>query len=128
MSVLQLARRHLEELERGRSTEHPLRERSMEHPPKGGTNGTLGTPGTVGTVGTSGTNGTPEQRAGVRRFVDGGWHDKAIALGWPEKALYGEGQGAQVLGNDRVLFVTADLIMACDRKGTARPIYRGVVY
>jgi hypothetical protein len=65
---------------------------------------------------------------GVQRFVDDGWHDKAIALGWPEEALYGEGQGAQVIGKDRVLFVTSDMIMACSKSGFARPIYRGVVY
>jgi hypothetical protein len=71
--------------------------------------------------------------AGVRRFVEGGWHHKAAALGWSHDELFGVGTGkvrgaAWFIEGDRILFVTGDQLMACDRKGFARPIYRGVSY
>jgi hypothetical protein len=71
--------------------------------------------------------------AGVRRFVEDGWHDRAIALGWSTHALYGcDDAGAHgavwLIEDDRVLFVTDNQIMACDKNGFARPIYRGVSY
>jgi hypothetical protein len=71
--------------------------------------------------------------AGVRRFVTDGWHRQAAALGWSHEALYGR-DDAGVYGavwhieGDRLLFVTANQIMACSKTGLARPIYRGVDY
>jgi hypothetical protein len=71
--------------------------------------------------------------AGVRRFVEDGWHDRALALGWSTYALYGRDESgaygaAWFIEGDRVLFVTDNLIMACRKDGFARPIYRGVDY
>jgi hypothetical protein len=64
---------------------------------------------------------------GVTKFRADGWDDKAVAAG-SQRELYGRGQGANVIGSDRVLYVTDELIMACTRAGMAQPIYRGVDY
>jgi hypothetical protein len=64
--------------------------------------------------------------AGAQRFADSTRHDEAINLGWSWDDLYGDNGAAFLLGNDRALYVTGELIMACSPKGEARPIYRGV--
>jgi hypothetical protein len=61
-------------------------------------------------------------------FADSDLHDKALALGWSWDELYGDHGAARVLGNDRALYVTRELIMACSPLGEAKPIYRGVDY
>jgi hypothetical protein len=66
--------------------------------------------------------------AGAQRFADSELHDKALALGWSWDELYGDHGAARVLGNDRALYVTRELIMACSPQGEAKPIYRGVGY
>jgi hypothetical protein len=66
--------------------------------------------------------------SGAQRFADSDLHDKALALGWSWDELYGDHGAARVLGNDRALYVTRELIMACSPLGEAKPIYRGVDY
>jgi hypothetical protein len=75
---------------------------------------------------------TPLRRAvrlaGAQRFADSAHHDEALHLGWTWDRLYGDHGAASLLGNDRVLYVTHVLIMACSPQGEAKPIYKGVSY
>jgi hypothetical protein len=167
VSILQLAREHLEELSQlqGGVPQNTPKERSTGTPPNSETGGTPGTGGTGGTFGTPGTaehleraaapasapttwvdallalqrpESEPPARwvvrcAGVRRFVDDGWHRKAAALGWSHDELFGRGSrklhgAAWFIEDDRVLFVTGDQIMARRKGGFARPIFQGVDY
>jgi hypothetical protein len=75
--------------------------------------------------------GEPEARwrhrvAGVRRFIEEGWHDKAIALGWTLDDLYGVYrpwadtgiQGAAwFIEEDRIMAVTDLSITTCSKRG-----------
>jgi hypothetical protein len=71
--------------------------------------------------------------AGVRRFVEDGWRQKAAALGWPHDELFalrdpfanGSLQGAVwFVGDKTVTAVTADAISLRSASGSTTRIYR----
>src|SRR6476661_517234 len=63
-----------------------------------------------------------------RRHFAARWEAAAREHGWTTDELYVAGRGANVLAGDRVAFIDERLIMAVDKDGVARPIYRGVDY
>jgi hypothetical protein len=70
-----------------------------------------------------------QRKGGVRRFVWGGWHAKAIELGWTLDELYGTPGNAWHIIEDVILGVDENTIRVMDpRTQFFAPIYRTESY